>query len=273
MAISLPVVPRTKDMNDVSWLFKTRRYISKYDVYDAYKSLYGKEPKGIPTTEELVKVFEQSEEKETRVTLKIVSHSFEEHCVDEYINEGATKQLGIALAIEFRMLKEIINIADDSDIFLYLTEYSLNEEELSLIAESGLMKSLSKRIIDRRKVMYTTLTENFEKLLKMNDCGVIDSNFISGYIEHASFYDGNLLLKYILEEFTDSHPLFAALDCLAWDPFTKSRRYRHWIEASNRMNELSKYYQEINGEANNINKNREYISEYQRFRTIYSEDF
>jgi hypothetical protein len=271
MPISLSVIPRTNDMNDVSWLLKTRKYISKYDVYDAYKSIYEMEPEGIPTTEEMVEVFEECDEREARITVKIVSHHFEEGCVEEYLKEGATRKLGIALAIEFRMLRKIIDIADDSDIFLYLTEYSLNEEELSLIIKDELLKKLSERLIDKRKVMYTRLTENFEKLLKLNDCVVIDSNFISGYIEHASFYSGNQLLKYILVKFTDSHPLFEGLDFLAWDPFTKSRRYSHWLKVSSRMDELSKYYQEINCETNIINDNRLYISEYLKFRSIYSE--
>lgn len=165
------------------------------------------------------------------------------------------------------------SIAEDSDIFLYLTEYSLNSEELSLIIKSGIMDMLSKRIIDRSKVMYTTLIVNFEKLLRINDCGVIDSNFISGYIEHANFYGGNSLLKYILEEYTDSHPSFGDLDCLAWNPFTKSRRHTHWLKVSNRMNEISKYYQEVNSEAKSFNENKQYISQYLKFRSIYSEAF
>jgi len=273
MPVSLSVVPRTKDMNDVSWLFKTRKYISKYDVYDAYKSIYGTEPEGAPTTEEMVKVFKESEEKEAKITVKIVSHYFEKDCVEKYLNESATRVLGIALAIEFRMLEKIVKIADDSDIFLYLTEYSLNEEEIYLIIENGLMGKLSLRIINKSKVMYTTLTENFEKLLKVNDCGVINSNFISGYIEHASFYGVNPLLKYILERFTGSHPLFKDLDCLAWDPFTKSRRYSHWLKVSSRMDELSKYYQEISSETDTVNNNnnRQYINEYLKFRSLYSE--
>lgn len=271
MKISLSIVPRTKDMNDVAWLLKTRRYISKYDVYDAYKSIYNVEPEGIPTIEEMAKVFEEGENRDARVTVKIVSHYFEESCVAEYLSEEATRELGVALAIEFRMLKPIIGIAEDSDIFLYLTEYLLDEDELSLIVKSGVMEKLSKRLIDKRKVMYTTLIKNFEQLLKINHCGVIDSNFISGYIEHASFYGGNELLKHILEEFIDLHPLFESLDCLAWDPFTKSRRYNHWLNVVNRMNEISRYYQDVNGTTKNINDNKHYISEYIKFRAIYSD--
>lgn len=271
MKVSLSIVPRTKDMNDVAWLLKTRRYISKYDVYDAYKSIYGVEPEGIPTAEEIAKVFEEGEDRDVKITVKIVSHYFEKSCVAEYLSEEATKELGVALAIEFRMLKPIIGTAEDSDIFLYLTEYLLNDGEISLIIKNGVMEKLSKRIIDKSKVMYTTLIKNFEKLLKINDCGVIGSSFISGYIEHASFYGGNELLKYILEEFVDLHPLFENLDCLAWDPFTKSRRYSHWLNVVNRMNEISRYYQEVSGAANNINDNKHYISEYIRFGAIYSD--
>jgi hypothetical protein len=271
MPISLSMVPRTKNMNDVAWLFKTRKYISKYDVFDAYKSIYGAEPEGVPTAEEMAKVFEESEEKEAKVIVKVVSHDFEKCCVKEYLNNSMTKMFGIALAIEFRMLEEIIAIADDSDIFLYLTEYSLNQEEISLFLESDLMHKLSLRIIDKSKVMYTTLTENFEKLLKVNDSSVINSSFIAGYIEHSSFYGGNPLLKYILERFTESHPLFKDCPALAWDPFTKSRYYSHWLKVSNRMNELSKYYQEINSGTNNINNNKQYISNYLKFMSIYSE--
>jgi hypothetical protein len=201
--------------------------------------------------------------------VKIVSHYFDDCCVEGYLNEDVTRNFGIALAIEFRMLEKIIKIADDADIFLYLTEYSLNEEEIILIIESGLMEKLSIRLIDTSKVMYTTLVENFEKLLKVDDSGVIDSNFISGYIAHSSFYGGNPLLKYILETFTDLHPLFGNLDCLAWDPFTKSRRYPHWLKVSNRMDEISKYYQDINSESGNVNDNKEYVNSYLEFKSLY----
>ncbi|TMO03133.1 hypothetical protein [Pseudoalteromonas sp. S558] len=271
MQISLPVVPRTKDMNDVSWLLKTRKYISKYDVFDAYKLIYNTEPKGLPTIEEMVNVFKENEQKEAKITVKIVSHSFDKDCVEKYLNENATRVFGIALAIEFRMLDKIVNIADDSDIFLYLTEYSLDEEETSLIIKNGLMEKLSLRIIDKSKVMYTTLADNFEKLLRVNECDVINLSFISRYIEHAHFYGGNSLLQYILERYKSSHPLFEKLDCLAWDPFTMSRRHRHWLTVVNRMDELSKYYLEINDEGENIIKNRQYINEYLKFKTLYSE--
>jgi hypothetical protein len=270
--VSLSMVPRAKDMNDVSWLFKTRRYISRYDVYEAYKLLYGAEPKGIPTAEEMANVFETDEDREARITVKIVSHDFKEWCVENYLNKESTRKFGIALAIEFRMLEQIINVAENSDIFLYLTEHSLNEKELSLIIKSGLMDKLSKRIIDKSEVMYTRLTENFLKLLKIDDCGVINVAFISGYIAHASFYDSNPLLRYILQDFPDSHPAFKDLDSLAWDPFTKSRRFSHWLKVSHRMDELSKYYLEIKSVAENIDKNKEYISNYLEFKSIYAED-
>lgn len=271
MNISLPIVPRTKDMNEVAWLLKTRRYISKYDVYNVYKSVYKVEPEGIPTTNEMIEVLTNDENKDIKVTVKIVSHDFNEERIEEYLNVEATRPLGIALAIEFRMLKQIINLAEDSDIFLYLTEYILNEEEISLIIESGIMKKLSMRVIDKNQVMYTTLVDNFEKLLKTNDCNVIDCNFISRYIEHASFYEKNRLLEYILKEYTDFHPLFKNLDCLAWDPFTKSRRYSHWLEVTNRMNEISSYYLEIRGRNENIDDNKDYIGEFIKFMNIFSD--
>lgn len=271
MSISLSIVPRTKDMSEVDWFLKTRNYISKYGLYDAYKTIYNVEPEGIPTVNEMVEVLSDDEDRDIKVTLKIVSHEFDKRCIEEYLNVEPTKKLGIALAIELRMLMHIINLAEDSDIFLYLTEYTLNGEELSLIIQSGLMKNLSKRIIDKSQVMYTTLVDNFEKLLKVDDCGVIDCDFISGYIEHSNFYGENKLLKYILESYTDVHPLFKNLYCLKWDPFTKSRSYSHWLKVVNRMNDISRYYLNISGKTNNINDNRHYVSEFMKFRTIFAD--
>lgn len=269
MQISLPLVPRTENMNDVLWLFNTRKYISRFDVYSAYKSFFDKEPDGIPTAEEMINVFESSEPNEAKITVKIVSHSFEKASVDKYLNEEATKYFGIALAIEYRMLDKIIEIADDSDIFLYLTEYSLNQEELLLINKSGLIENISKRLIDKNQVMFTTLLENFEKLLKASDGRVINSDFVSRYIEHASFYNKNTLLKYIFEEFTDSHPSLEKLYSLAWDPFTKSRRFSHWLNVCNRMDDVSTYYLEIASENKVIKENKQYIEAYLKFKAVY----
>lgn len=268
MRISLHLVPRTENMNDVLWLFNTRKYISRFDVYNAYKSFFDKEPDGIPTAEEMINVFESSEENEAKVTVKIASHNFEKSSVDKYLNEEATKYFGIALAIEYRMLGKIIEIADDSDIFLYLTEYSLNQEELLLISNSGLIEKISKRLINKNLVMFTTLLENFEKLLKASDGRVINSDFISRYIDHASFYNRNTLLRYIFEEFTDSHPSLEKLDSLAWDPFTKSRRFRHWLNVCYRMDDISRYYLEIDSENEVIKENKQYIEAYLKFKAV-----
>ncbi len=270
MQLSLSVVPRREDMNDVSWLLSTRKYISRYSVLDAYKLIYNTEPNGLPTVEEMVSVFNENEQKEAKITVKIVSHSFDSSCVDKFINENATKDFGIALAIEFRMLNKIVDIADDADIFLYLTEYTLNKEEIPLISENGLMSKLALRIIDKSKVMYTTLASNFETLLIANKCDAISLSFISRYIEHAHLYGGDSLLQYILESYKSSHPLFEELDCLAWDPFTMSRRYRHWLNVINRMDELSTYYFDISGDDYNIIKNKQYINKYLKFRSLYS---
>lgn len=269
MSIPVPLVPRTENMNDVLWLFNTRKYISKFGVYSAYKAFFDKEPDGTPTIEEMVNVFESSEENEAKITVKIVSHHFEKSIVNKYLNEEATKHFGIALAIEYRMLGEIIEIADDSDIFLYLTEYSLNQEELLLIDKNGLIENISKRLIDKNLVMFTTLLENFEKLLKASDGKVINSDFISHYIGHASFYNTNTLLQYIFEEFTDSHPSLKKLGSLAWDPFTKSRHFSHWLNVCNRMDDISRYYLEIDSQNKVIKENKQYIEAYLKFKAIY----
>ncbi|NAW90822.1 MULTISPECIES: hypothetical protein [unclassified Vibrio] len=270
MKISLPLVPRTDKMNNVLWLFNTRKYISRFDVYSAYKAFFDKEPDGTPTVEEMVNVFESSEENEAKITVKIVSHNFERASVDKYLNEEATKYFGIALAIEYRMLDKIIKIADDSDVFLYLTEYSLNQEELLLIDKNGLIEKISKRLVDKKLVMFTTLLENFEKLLKASDGKVINSDFVSRYIDHASFYNENTLLKYIFEKFTDSHPSLEKLDSLSWDPFTKSRRFSHWLNVCNRMDDISRYYLEIESENEVIKENKRYIKAYLEFKGVYS---
>jgi len=271
MSITLSVVPRTNNMNETCWLFKTRRYISKYDAFESYKLIHGKQPEGLPTAKDLAKVFEIDEDKEARITVEVVSYEFEPACVEQYLKNDLTRSFGIALAIEFRMLKEIVGIADKFDIFLYLEEHSLSTAELSVIIKSGIMHDLSKRIIDKNKVMYTTLIDNFTKLLKIDDCGVINESFVTRYIEHASFYNDNPLLVYILDEFPSSHPIFEGLDCLAWDPFTKSRRFSHWLKVSNRMDELAKYYLNIKSEAENINANKKYIDNYLKFKAIYAD--
>lgn len=273
MSIPFSIVPRTEDLSEVDWFFKTRKYISKYGLYDAYKTIYNVEPEGIPTINEMVEALADDENRDIKVTLKIVSHEFDKIFIEEYLKVEPIRNLGIALAIEFRMLAQIINLAEDSDIFLYLTEYTLNEEELSLVIQSGIMEDLSKRIIDKSQVMYTTLVDNFEKLLKIDDCGVIDCNFISRYIEHSNFYNENIFLKYILESYTDVHPLFKNLYYLKWDPFTKSRSYSHWLRVVARMNEISSYYLEISQTTENIDDNKYYISEFIKFRNIFSDTY
>ncbi|PVU64933.1 hypothetical protein C9E85_15650 [Plesiomonas shigelloides] len=253
----------------VSWLYETRRYISRYDVREQYKLIFGTEPKGIPSVEELEVVFKEQEERDVRITVKIVSHHFDESCIKGYLDSEVTKDFGIALAIEFRKMEEIIELADSSDLFLYMTEYPLTVEELSLVAKRGILKELAQRLIEKNKVMYTTLQGNFEQLLKLDDCNVVDENFIRGYIEHANYYSGNPLLQYILEQFPDSHPLFEDMDSLAWDPFTMSRRFSHWLTVSRRMDELSKYYLTLDHVGERFSKNSNFIKNYLRFKEVY----
>lgn len=270
MSLSLPVVPHKKNETNVSWLYETRRYISRYDVSKEYKLMFGSEPEGVPSAEELEEIFKYQEDRDVRVTVKIVSHSFNESCIRGYLENEVTKDFGIALAIEFRRMEEIIDIADYSDIFLYMTEYPLTDAEMSLVFKRGVLKQLALRLIDKSKVMYTTLLGNFERLLKLDDCEVVDDNFVRNYIEHASFYNGNPLLQYVLERFPDSHPLFEDMDCLAWDPFTMSRRFSHWLTVSGRMDEVSKYYLTLGHTGKNFTNNSMYIDSYLRFKEVYS---
>ena len=272
MPNNVTVVPRTKDITDVSWLLKTRRYIPHYDAYQAYKLIYGSEPMGQPSVDEWSKIIACDVDRDVRITANIVAHDFNVECVKEYLEYAPTKDIGIALAIEFRMLKDIVSIAEESDIILYLTEHILDDTESSLILESGLLKSIARRVIDKCQTMYTTLINNFATLLKLSDGSVISEKFIIGYLEHANFFNGDPLLRYIFEKFPTAHPLLRKLDCLAWDPFTKSRRFSHWLRVCQRMDELSKYYLELDFLSKNIRENKAYINSYLKFSKIYAND-
>jgi hypothetical protein len=150
-----------------------------------------------------------------------------------------------------------------------MTEYPLTEDEMALISGRGILKQLAQRLIDKNKVMYTTLLKNFERLLRLDDCDVVDEKLVRSYIELSSYYNGNSLLQYLLEKFPYSHPLFENMDCLAWDPFTMSRRFSHWLTVSKRMDELSKYYLTLGHTGENYTQNFKYLDNYLRFKEVY----
>lgn len=98
---------------------------------------------------------------------------------------------------------------------------------------------------------------------------IFDTEFIAKYIEHARLSNNDHFLEYLLVNFPHIHPVMDTMDCLSWDPFTRSRRYPHWLNVCYKMNELFRCYVSVPHVSDVIKCNAAYIEKYNKYIEVY----
>lgn len=272
--VSAAILPRHSD-DDASWIFKSRKYIYPYDLLDAAKKIYPNKEEFKPLSlTEWDKQFHPDDTEELRdilITINSILPIFTEENINDYLKHNSTKPLGLALAIENRLLDKVIAYGNTNQLFLFLEEFDINQEEIKLLENKDIIDKISDRIVDKNKVMYSQIVSNYLRILAKNPNIEVTSDFIKKYIEHAHFYGDapNKLLQYLL--FTQKkHPRFSEISSLFWDPYTKSRKYSSWLESIRRMDDISMYYKKINDEKiENFHENLLYLNLYLEFKEDY----
>ncbi|MEZ9203656.1 hypothetical protein AB4151_14830 [Vibrio splendidus] len=269
MKSRIAYIPRDLDESEVSWIYKTRKYISIFQAREIYDIKYGVSDYQKITATKYCEAIDGSES-ELLLTALYSAPLYDVNDIIDYINIDSLKSLALALAIEFNKFDIVVKYGDESDVILYLENVIIDDNDIKLLDDNDdkTLVAISSRIVDGNKVRYNLLMNNFTNILKaykQKYSFIINQKYIRTYIENSKIYSDDKCLEFILESYPDVHPDFKILDSLSWDPFTKSRRFSHWLNVKNRMDELSRYYFDISGKSEIITSNKEYISDYSEF--------
>lgn len=263
MNYSIKAYPRSHFNNETTWIYNTRKYISRYETYGLFSNIFGGIDRSENTLELLDAISDTDPIKDIKLTY--IYTNFEGiQDIDSLLKNEPTKSFGIALSIETRQLENAIQHYTDDDFFLYLMEYKLSQKEMELFENKGFMGKLISRVIDKKKIMYTMLVNNLFSYLKQIESlpSSINETFITKYIEYGHFYTFDDFLYYLLLNNSNIHPLFSEMDCLSWDPFKKSRRYSEWLDSCSKLDYLIKFYLDIDSHEVNIVNNKNFLLHY-----------
>lgn len=259
------VVPRNEDETDLSWLLNTRKYLRSFEVIEMYKKIFKKEEIEKVSVNDWVKAKNSSINRDVILSLFTSAPDYDPSDIPTYLANDATKDLGLALAIQFEEFEQFYRSnVEISELILYLENNILNEHDINLIKDNKkIIENVFDRIIDQEKVMYHNLRNNFLNIIQNSVLKSLSSIFnkkkISAYITHANFYDHDALLEYILINYPDSHPNFSKLPFMFWDSFTRSRYFSRWLKTRSIMSEISRYYLVLNVKSDIFEGNKNYI--------------
>ncbi|OTT95371.1 hypothetical protein [Acinetobacter baumannii] len=268
------IVPRKKDESDLSWLLNNRKYLRGFEARKMYKEILSRDEVRKVSVDEWVKAREATLHKDILLSIFTSAPDYSPSDIDSYLSQQETKDLGLALAIEFEKFDKFYSAnVDMQDIILYMENNVLDQADIVGIKDNiDLMTALFLRIIDKKKVMFTNLIQNFFNLLQASNLvglsTVFDQEKIAQYISHANFYNNDDLLEFLLAKFPESHPKFIELSFMHWDSFTKSRDYSRWLKAKSILNELGRYYLTLIPENEIIAENQDYIRGFLNFLTV-----
>lgn len=271
------IVPRKKDESDLSWLLNNRKYLRGFEARKMYKEILNRDDVSKVSVDEWVKAKEATQHKDILLSIFTSAPDYSPSDIDSYLSQQETKDLGLALAIEYEKFDKFYSAnVDMQDIILYMENNILSQPDIVGIKDNiDLVTALFLRIIDKKKVMFTNLIQNFLNLLQASTLvdlsTVFDEEKIAQYISHANFYNNDDLLEFLLTKFPESHPKFIELSFMHWDSFTKSRDYSRWLKAKSILNELSRYYLNLSPENEIIGENQYYIRGFLNFLTVCKE--
>jgi hypothetical protein len=272
--LSASILPRQKDATDASWIYESRKYIHPSDCIRSLTKAYGKPVRILaPTIKKWGEFLTKDDfSRQFLMTVYSVVPDFTDSDISTYLSSQQSISLGVALSIETRKLENVLKYGEPADLCLYVEEHNLSDNEIKAISSNtALMKTLYERLLDEKKVMYTKLVANFHRLLQ-NSRFQIEEKFIENYISRTLSYNKDTaFLEFLLKGYPTVHPFLSKMDSLSWDPYSKSRRYSHWLESINRMKTLSEIYSKNADIQNHCHKaNLDYIALFNKFKSEYA---
>lgn len=271
------IIPKNCNETELAWLVETRKYIQRFQARQMYKELLLKSPIQKVSPEEWIAAKNKEADRNIYLTIYIAAPDYDNNDITHYLSNPETKDLGLALAIEFEDFEKFFR-SDISlnQLIIYLENNILSDDDISLIkSDKEFIKGIFDRIIDKDKIMYHNLQNNFLNIIK--ECQVslvsdiLTSKKIATYIEHANFYNSDELLKYILTYFSDNHPDFSKQHFMHWDSFTRSRYFSKWLKSKGILCEISKYYLDLPPANECIKSNQDYIKKFLEYKNIIGE--
>ena len=191
------IVPRKKDESDLSWLLNNRKYLRGFEARKMYREILNRDDVSKVSVDEWVKAKEATLHKDILLSIFTSAPDYSPSDIDSYLSQQETKDLGLALAIEYEKFDKFYSAnVDMRDIILYMENNILSQPDIVGIKDNiDLVTALFLRIIDKKKVMFTNLIQNFLNLLQVSTLvdlsTVFDEEKIAQYISHANFYNND----------------------------------------------------------------------------------
>ncbi len=265
------IVPRKEGETELSWLLNTRKYLRSFEIIEMYKEILKREEIEKVSVDDWVKAKNINVNRDVILSLFTSAPDYAPSDIVTYLANDATKDLGLALAIQFEDFEKFYGSnVEIPDLILYLENNILNEHDINLIKDNkDIIENVFDRIVDKEKVMYHNLRNNFLNIIQnsvlQNLSSIFNKKKISAYIAHANFYDHDALLEYILINYPDSHPNFSKLPFMFWDSFTRSRYFSRWLKTRSIMSEISRYYLGLDVENDIVEINKNYMRGFLEF--------
>lgn len=274
MTYNAYIVPRKENESDLSWIVNTRKYLRYFEARSMYRQILGRENVDKVNVRDWVKANGLDKDKDRDVILSIFISAPDYDSTDilSYLANPETKELGLALAVEFEDFKKFYSAGVSlSDLILYLENNILDEDDLGLIKnDESLIGGLFSRIVDKEQVMFHNLVKNLLHILQVTELqdlsDIVSSKNIGLYIEHGNYYNHDEFLEFLLKNYPDRHPMFNRLHFMQWDPFNRSRFFSNWLRAKSICFEISRYYIDIDSNNETFQANKEFLQGFLRYQ-------
>ncbi|MEQ1106727.1 hypothetical protein [Acinetobacter seifertii] len=265
---SISIVPRKENETDLSWIFNTRKYLRYFEARSMYKNILGRETIEKVNLQDWIGAKSLQTDRDIVLSSFISAPDYNSTDILTYLANTETKDLGLALAIEFEDFKSFHSAGVTlPNLILYLENNILNEDQLNLIKnDESIIRGLFARVVDKDQVMFHNLVKNLLNIFKFSDLenlsDIVTSKNISLYIEHGNYYNHDEFLEFLLRNYPNNHPSFQKQYFMQWDPFTKSRFFPKWLRAKSICLELSKYYMDIESNSENLKGNQKFLQSF-----------
>ena len=162
------IVPRNKDETDLSWLLNTRKYLRSFEAARMYKEILGRKDIDQVSIDDWVKAKNLDTNRDIFLSIYTSAPDYTHSHIATYLANAETKDLGLALAIEFEKFEQFYRSGVEiSELIIYLENNILNENEVNFIKDNNeIIENIFNRIIDNQKIMYHNLLKNFFMIIK-----------------------------------------------------------------------------------------------------------
>lgn len=272
IAYNVSIVPRKEDETDLSWILNTRKYLRYFEARSMYMQLLDKKEVEKVSLHNWIKAKALKENRDIILSAFISAPEYDSEDVAVYLTHPESKELGLALAIEFEDFQSFYRAGLTlPNLILYLENNILNEEDLKLINnDESVIRGVFSRVVDKEQVMFHNLVKNLFNIFKTsileNISDIVTPKNISLYIEHGNYYNHDEFLEFLLRQFPEKHPLFEKQYFMQWDSFTKSRFFSKWLRAKEIFSEISEYYVSIESDNEILKANKEFVQSFLRYK-------